>query len=361
MKTFIVALSIVALCSCLTGNLRSAPRANDPKDSLNQVFAGFWEQGNVTDPVQEINCFDEDTANLTMIFIGELLKDIAKADIVNLPVTIKNFQQSFPPQTLRCMGNDTETDDLLVAYKVSGTPFPLLEKQVIQYITLHIKTLQQLASTGYFYYIQGMYKPLGQLFGQVAQQVVGKSKAPRATPDDPKTDLQELLDGLFEQANLNDSTTIVECFDETNAQVTLDFFKDVIGDLATDNYLGLVREYQIYKNALPQNVTDCVRGNQELKEVYNAYGFNNETGKTLLQKYLSFNLRHHFQLLNYTKTIDQETAQGDWKSAGTVTGQLIQGIIGSGNQSDVAIMDIVEKVWQMVKPIVKKAFKNLHL
>jgi hypothetical protein len=359
MKTLLVVFSIIALCSCkfLNSNFRSAP-SSDPKESLNEVFAGFWEQGNLTDPIYEIDCFDEDTADLTMKFIGQFLMDIAKQDVVNLPKTIKNFQQSFPPATLYCIGNNTETDELKAAYKVADTPFALLEKQAITYITLHIATLHQLASTGYFYYYQGMYKPLGQLFGQVAQQMFAKTAI--ALPDDPKADLQNLLNGLFEQAGLSDPTTIVNCFDETSAQVTLHFYEDVIGDLAADNYLALIREYQIYKNALPQNVTDCVKGNQELQQVYNAYGFQNETGKTLLQKYLSFNLRHHFQLLNYTKTIDQQIEQENWQVAGQVTGELIQGIIGSGKQSDVAVLDLVEKIWQMIRPLVKKAISKFH-
>jgi hypothetical protein len=361
-KTLIVALSILALCSCqlFGGNFRArAPQARDPKDSLNQVFAGFWEQGNLTDPVQEINCFDEDTATLTMNFIGDFLKDIAMNDVVNLPIHIKKFQQSFPPATLRCMGNNPETDQLETAYNVSGTPFALLEKQAIQYITLHIKTLKDLASSAYFYYIQGMYKPLGQLFGQVAQQIYAK-KAVRGTPDDPLVDLQDLLNGLFEQAHLSDPTTIVKCFNSTSAQITLHFFEDVIGDLATDNYLALVREYQIYKGSLPQELIECVRGNQEVQQVYNAYGFNNETSKTLLQKYLTFNVKHHFQLLNYTKTIDQETEQGNWHDAGIVTGELIQGIIGSGKTSDAPLIKIAEKDWEMIRPIIKKAFNKIH-
>jgi hypothetical protein len=326
MKAFAFALGLLAVCSARLVGKNHLKDAKDPKESLNEIFAGFWEQGGISAPVHEIDCFDMPTANLTMIFIGEFLKNIAMNDVITLRTTLKNFNDNFPVETTYCMGNLTETDDLKDAYNVSTIPYPVLKSKVVAYIILHITTLSKQANTAYFYWFQGMYKTLGNYFGDVAKLIIGGVISSQPLGDN-LDDLQNLLNGLFEQAGLADPTTIVKCFDNRSAKSTLDFFLDVIQDLATDNYVALVREYQIYKDSLPQDTRDCLMINQEVRDITAAYGFDKESPKSLLQKYVLFNVKHHALLINETKQIQNDASEGNWHDAGKVTGQLIQGIL----------------------------------
>jgi len=177
MKFLSLVLCFLVFCSCkFLDQKKSISDDRDPRESLQEIFAGFWKQGGLSEPIEEIKCFDVPTANLTMIFIGDFLKSIATNDVVSLTKTLKNFNDNFPPETSYCMGNLTETDDLKEAYGVSNIPYPVLKRKVAEYVVLHIVSLEKQAGKAYFYYFQGMFRTLGGYFGEIAQQIIDKQE-----------------------------------------------------------------------------------------------------------------------------------------------------------------------------------------
>jgi len=177
MKTLAFALCLLAVCSCsFLGNKYDfqgfSDDERDARDDLQEIFAGFWEEGGLPEPVDEIKCFDVPTAELTMEFIGDFLRSVAMNDVISLTIALKNFNKNFPPETLRCMGNLSETDDVKEAYGVLEIPYPILKMKFAEYVVRHIAELGEHANKAYFFYFQGQYKELGGYFGKVVKEVV---------------------------------------------------------------------------------------------------------------------------------------------------------------------------------------------
>jgi len=343
MRTLII-LSIIALASCNIYSILRMRPSHMPtqitgKQKLQEFFNGLWEFANLTDPTQMINCFDEPTANNTITYIGQQLLDVEESNRDALIQDTKNFVSTFPAATSKCMVGDSELSQLASAYNITNQPYAQVLAEIVKFITGNLQNVQQMASSGYFNYRQGMYTQVGNVYGQFLQQVFSSSSKSKSrldfsellnkveAPRDAKSDLQNLMNGIFQDVQLPDPTTPINCFNQTTAQITLDFFASIISDIASNNYPQLVREYEVYRNALPQNVTNCIETDQQLDAAYDAYGFDSQTPVSLLQAYAKYYVVHHANLLNTTNTIDSDISDDDYFQAGVLSGNLVLAIL----------------------------------
>lgn len=148
--------------------------------------------------------------------------------------------------------------------------------------------------------------------------------------DDPKADLQLFYNGLFEQASLADPTTLLDCYDNNAATVTLDFLGDLFSGLANNNAVEVYKAVQTYNTQLQTPIKKCLQANDDLKNLYAAYGI---SGKTLVQIGLGIiqYAATHYQDV-HQKLLDLDTGYqgGDYQGSGKNLGVILQAVFKSG-------------------------------
>jgi len=92
-------------------------------------------------------CIDNDTAHKLVVFIGQILDKAAKgtiSDLLALKTLIEQFGDSIPESVKTCLNGNAEFTALGVKYGVTNTTDPsVIEKKVIEYVTLHYLTVHK--------------------------------------------------------------------------------------------------------------------------------------------------------------------------------------------------------------------------
>jgi hypothetical protein len=189
------------------------------KDILQQTMNGLFEQNKLPDPKTIVPCFDDDTAHKTVMFIGTLLDKAAKgsiSDLLGLKDLVQAFGKSIPDAVKTCLDGNAEFTALGLKYGITNTTdTSALEKKVITYVTLHYLTVHKWLGGLNDNWKAAKYYQVGFDGATYGHTVLGITmKVPELSD---KEILQQTLNGLFEENNLADPTTIVPCIDDDTA------------------------------------------------------------------------------------------------------------------------------------------------
>lgn len=111
------------------------------KEILQQLLNGLFEQNKLPDPTTIVECFDDDSAHSTVLFVGEFLSKAASgsiSDLLSLKDTVQKFSDSLPKAVKDCLDGNEEFTALGEKYGIKkGGDMSIIEKKVISYLTLH--------------------------------------------------------------------------------------------------------------------------------------------------------------------------------------------------------------------------------
>ena len=327
---FIIATVSATITSKFWGN-DFLSNSIDPKDQLQQIANGFWEQANLTDPTTVLGCFDDNATQLTINFFNELSPDLASQQYLKIPDLVLNFQKSLPPATSQCLNSNEEVLQSGEAYGTTNISLAQLLVKIQKYVVFHLSDMHSSFVNMNNDYQAGNYDAYGKDLGVFLQTIMSSDEV---SPNiDPKDELQQIANGLWEQVNLTDPTTLLDCFDEDSAQDAITFLDQLNPDIANEQYLKVPALALNFVKNLPPSVTQCLKSNQEVLQCEEAYGTANVTLDDLLkkiQKYVIANLDNiHATFVN----LNDEYQAGSYDAYGKDTGALLQAVMGSSEVS----------------------------
>ena len=109
----------------------------DPMTGLNSIFVGIWTEAGLSAPPNEINCFDEITANLTLVTLHTMLIQLSQSNYPGAIATATAYSNNLPQSTQTCVQNDEESQAVLQAYGLANAVPSKVEAKFIEYATLH--------------------------------------------------------------------------------------------------------------------------------------------------------------------------------------------------------------------------------
>jgi phosphoglycerate dehydrogenase-like enzyme len=299
----------------------------DDRDTLQQLFNGFFEQAGLADPTTVVQCFDDSSATLTVQTLGTILTAAAKNDINGATNAAKNYIAQLPQPVQDCMKNNAEIQTALTAYHLTGLTPQEIQQKVEKYALTHIFALHKAAVQANNDFQAGKYNQVGHEAGAILQAIFGNGM--RVYGDDRDT-LQQLFNGFFEQANLADPTTVVQCFDDSSATLTVQTLGTILTAAAKNDINGATNAAKNYISQLPQPVQDCMKNNAEIQTALSAYHLAGLTPQEIQQKVEKYALTHIFALHKAAVQANNDFQAGKYNQVGHEAGAILQAIFGNG-------------------------------
>jgi len=101
------------------------------------------------------------------------------------------------------------------------------QTKALKYIALHHTQFQRQIITMNNNFNNGDFKAVGSGAGELLKDIVG-SDSIIFNLKDASDDLQQIADGFWEKGGLSDPTTVVQCFDEDQAQAAMSLISSVL-------------------------------------------------------------------------------------------------------------------------------------
>lgn len=152
-----------------------------------------------------------------------------------------------------------------------------------------------------------------------------------------KAQLQEILNGYWEQGGLNDPTTVINCFVDDSPKMTMDFFNKLADALANSQYLKVPAIVLNYKKGLPDSVNPCVMNNTEVKEVTVAYNVSGLSMNDFLRKMESYVISHVSDVHQDFVNINNELQAEEFNKVGKDAGTILQNVMKNNNNLDMTM------------------------
>jgi len=132
------ALLTVALCIRIP-QIKDA----DPRDQLQQIFNGFWEQGGLKDPTTVVDCFVDDSPRQTIKFFGELTEALANSQYLKVPSIVYAYEKNLPPGVTNCTKTNKEIIECSVVYGTKDITLLQLFSKVQSYVVSHVESVHE--------------------------------------------------------------------------------------------------------------------------------------------------------------------------------------------------------------------------
>jgi len=113
----------------------------DDSEILQHTFNGFWEEAKQPDPQHVVECFDPNSATLTVELIGKLLEALAANKISTAQQLIEEYGKKLPEAVKTCLNQSSEVQAVLTAYHIWGIPANQVKNTIIKYVILHFISL----------------------------------------------------------------------------------------------------------------------------------------------------------------------------------------------------------------------------
>ena len=152
-----------------------------------------------------------------------------------------------------------------------------------------------------------------------------------------KAQLQQILNGYWEQGGLNDPTTVIDCFVDDSPKLTMDFFNKLADALANSQYLEVPAIVLNYKKGLPDSVNPCVMNNTEVKQVADAYNVSGLSMTDFFRKMESYVIGHVSEVHQDFVNINNELKAEEFNTVGKDAGTLLQNVMKNGNNLDLLV------------------------
>ena len=302
------------------------------KDVLQQTLNGLFEQNKLPDPTTIVKCFDDDTAHNVVVFVGTILDKAAKgsiSDLLALKDLIEKFGDSIPQAVKDCLNGNAEFTALGLKYGISpDTDSSVIEKKLIEYVTLHYLTVHKWLGDLNDQWKAGKYYQVGFGAATYGHTILGLS-LPELTDKDI---LQQTLNGLFEENLLPDPTTIVKCFDDSTAHSTVAFIGTLLDKAAKGSISDLLALKDLVKqfgDSIPQAVKDCLDGNAEFTALGVKYGITPDTDTSALEKkVIAYVTLHYLTVHKWFGDLNTEWKAGQAYKTGYDAGTYGHTVLG---------------------------------
>ena len=304
------------------------PSLRGDRDTLQQVFNGFWEQASLADPQTAVSCFDDNSATQAVNALGNTLSELANNNVAGAEKTVTDFVKTLPQPVKDCLGANDEVQNMLSAYKIKGLTPSQVESKLVKFLVTHIFSLHKDAVQANSNFQSGNYKPVGTEGGVIAQQVFGSGRKSSSfsTLKDAKSTLQLLNNGFYEQAGLPDPVTVLNCYDDDTAELTVDFIGTVLQQMADNNVVAVEKTIKAFQAQAPQSLKDCLNSNAEIQTVQRAYGFYGMTLDQIQNKIEVYAFSHLIAFRKAATQANNDFKAGNFVTVGSEGGQLAKQI-----------------------------------
>jgi len=147
--------------------------------------------------------------------------------------------------------------------------------------------------------------------------------------DDPEHDLQIMWNGFWEQGGLPDPVDLMNCFDVSSANLTLNFVGDILNEAANNKFIQARATFINFGKNLPQPVKDCVMNSTEIKQAQVAYGLDNKTFNQLVGQIFTYALAHLQEVHQDAVDLNNYFEAADYYDVGKYGGQTVQTIFNN--------------------------------
>jgi len=145
--------------------------------------------------------------------------------------------------------------------------------------------------------------------------------------DASRAQLQQILNGYWEQGGLDDPTTVIDCFVDETPKATMDFFVKLADALANSQYLKVPAIVLTYKKNLPDSVNPCIMNNTEVKEVIDAYGLTGISLTDFFRKMENYVIAHVVDVHQDFVRINDELKAEEFTTVGKDAGSILQNVM----------------------------------
>ena len=142
--------------------------------------------------------------------------------------------------------------------------------------------------------------------------------------DDPLQDLQVMWNGVWEQGGLADPTQLINCFNETTGQMTMDFIGKILDEAANNQFFQARATFINFEKDLPQPLKDCVMQDPEITQVEVAYNVANKTYHQLADMIFGYVIDNIDAVHQVAVTLDDDFKAADYYDVGKIGGQTLQ-------------------------------------
>jgi hypothetical protein len=333
----------------------------DPNSDVCELLQGLYQQVGLSSPTVICACFDEATSQNLLNLIGEVLQQAASGSISALTqiiAEIEAFNATIPAQVQQCLqgsGPQAAIVQAAQAYGIYGLTQAQIESKVETYVLFHLAAFKAQVTQTQTDFNAGNYVQAGVDSGVLVQKIFPSSSMKIVS--DPQGDVCQLLDGVWEQANLADTTVICSCFDETSSQNLLNLIQEILQQASSGSVSALTKiiaEIEAFNASLPAAVTQCLQGSGpqaalvQAEQAYNIYGLTQAQIESKIETYVVFHLSAVVAAV--TKTLNDFNA-GNYDQAGHDAGALAQQIFPSSSMKIVGdpqgnVCQLLDGVWE---------------
>lgn len=156
--------------------------------------------------------------------------------------------------------------------------------------------------------------------------------------EDPIQALQDLMNGLWEQANLTDPTGLAAaCFNETSAQLFLNTVNASLQDLAVNNVVGALRTAHQFLLDAPETNT-CMASQPQPHELFDAYGLSNYTYAQISAKIGGYIITHLSTAHQEVVNASSDFQSGNYVQTGKDGGLFLLEVFGNNWVKDIVAL-----------------------
>ena len=234
------------------------------------------------------------------------------------------------PQAVKdCLGADAQVQQVLQAYHIAGIPSTQVEEDITKFFLEHIFQLHKDAVTADNNFKSGNYAAVGNEGGVIAKQIFGSGVPSSDQLSDSVANLQYLYNGFFEQSELADPTTILSCYDQDSAQLTIDFIQTLMNDISSNNIVAAQADITKFEQQLPVPVQSCLKGDQEFQSALSVYGLTGWTLDQITTKLETYTVTHFLQIKKLAQIASQAFDNEDYVAVGKEGAVIAETVYGN--------------------------------
>ena len=346
MKFLVCLIACLFIASGLTQDSRNTLQLisnglfelNDDRATLQLLYNGFYEQGGLPDPQTVLSCYDDASTTLTVTFIGTLLSDMANNNVVGAETAVTNFQQQLPQAVFTCLAANAEVQASLQKYGVLGLTLNEIITKLETYALTHFAVVHQDSVVANNNFINGQYVTVGQEGGEIIQLVFSNGESTNIITDSI-ANLQLLYNGFFEQSKLADPTTVLACYSEDSAQLTIDFIQTLMNDIVSNNVVGAQADISKFEQQLPVSVQNCLKTNQEFQAALTSYNLAGWTLDQITTKLETYTLTHFLAIKKLAQAASDAFQAANYVEVGKQGAIIAQTVYGQNVEEDLNIIE----------------------
>jgi Zn finger protein HypA/HybF involved in hydrogenase expression/extradiol dioxygenase family protein len=313
----------------------------DANSNACALLDGVFTQAALGDPTVVCACFDETTSQNLLNLIGQVLQQASSGSIsalTQIMAEIEAFNATIPAAVQTCLagsGPQAALASALTAYHLAGLTPAQIQSKAEAYILFHLAAVVAQIKQTQSDFNAGNFQTAGMDAGKLVQSVFGTTLSMKFENDgETNYPICQLFNGVWEQANLADTTVICSCFDAPTAAALQTLIGTILQQASSGSLSAItqiVKEIDAFNATIPAAVSTCLAGAgptaalTQFEQAYHIYGLTEAQIESKVESYAVFHLSTIVKDIGQTNT-DYKAAQYD--AAGKEAGVLIQAVFG---------------------------------